>query len=51
MKEKLTKRGEEMGVPNLVDMIADESVGITEEEILPFLEEKGHPALSMDPIL
>jgi acetyl-CoA synthase len=51
MKEKLAKRGEEMGVPNLVDMIADESVGITEEEILPFLQEKGHPALSMDPIL
>ena len=51
MKEKLAKRGEEMGVPNLVDMIADETVGITEEEILPFLQEKGHPALSMDPIL
>jgi len=32
-------------------MIADESVGVTEEEIMPFLEEKGHPAVSMDPIL
>ena len=30
-------------------MIADETVGITEEEIMPFLQEKGHPALSMDP--
>jgi len=24
---------------------------VTEEEILPFLTEKNHPALSMDPIL
>jgi len=49
--ELLKKRAEEMGVPDLPDMIADETVGTTEEEILPFLEEKGHPALSMDPII
>jgi len=40
-----------MGVPDLLDMIADETIGMTEEEILPFLTEKNHPALSMDPIL
>jgi acetyl-CoA synthase len=40
-----------MGEPDLVDKIADETVGITEEEILPFLEEKGHPALSMPPLI
>jgi len=51
IKERLVKRGEELGVPNLIDMIADETVGTTEEEILPFLQEKGHPALSMDPII
>ena len=49
--ERLKKRAEEMGVPNLLDMIADETIGVTEEEILPFLTEKNHPALSMDPIL
>jgi len=32
-------------------MIADETIGSTEEEILPFLQEKGHPALTMEPIL
>jgi acetyl-CoA synthase len=32
-------------------MIADETVGITEEEILPWLEKKGHPALKMDPLI
>jgi len=49
--ERFKARAEEIGVPNLLDMIADETVGITEEEILPFLQEKGHPALTMDPIL
>ena len=34
-----------------VFVLADETVGIAEEEILPWLEEKGHPALSMDPII
>ena len=51
LKERLLKRGEELGYPNFYDMIADETVGITEEEILPFLEKVGHPALSMDPII
>jgi len=32
-------------------MIADETVGTTEEEIMPFLEKMGHPALSMDSII
>jgi len=49
--DRLKARAEEMGVPNLLDMIADETIGVTEEEILPFLQEKGHPAVSMEPIL
>ena len=49
--DRLKARSEEMGVPNLPDMIADETVGITEEEILPFLQEKGHPALTMESML
>lgn len=36
---------------DFVNKIADETVGITEEEILPFLEEKQHPALKMDPMM
>ena len=49
--ERFKARAKEMGVPELLDKVADETVGTTEEEILPFLEEKGHPALTMDPIL
>ena len=37
IKERLFRRSEEIGIPNFIDMIADETVGITEEEILPFL--------------
>jgi acetyl-CoA synthase len=51
IRERLIKRGEELGVPDLVDRIADETVGTTEDEILPFLQEKDHPALKMDPII
>ncbi len=51
LKDRIIKRGKELGVPDLYDKIADETVGITEEEILPWLQEKGHPALSMEPIV
>ncbi len=51
IKERFAKRAEDLGVPDLLDRIADESVGETEEAILPFLEQKQHPALTMDPIL
>ncbi len=47
--ERLVKRLAEVGMS--VDMIADETVGTTEEEILPYLQEKGHPALEMPPII
>jgi acetyl-CoA synthase len=49
--ERLKARAVEMGVPDLLDKIADETIGTTEDEILPFLTEKGHPALTMPPII
>jgi acetyl-CoA synthase len=51
LKEKFEIRAKEAGIPDLLDRIADETVGTTEEEILPFLTEKEHPALTMDPIM
>ena len=45
------ERAQEIGIPDLLERIADESIGTTEEEILPFLTEKNHPALSLDPLL
>ena len=51
IKERLDKRAAEMGVPDLYDKIADETVGTDEESVMAFLEEKDHPALKMDPIV
>ncbi|MBN1369042.1 MAG: CO dehydrogenase/CO-methylating acetyl-CoA synthase complex subunit beta [Dehalococcoidaceae bacterium] len=51
IRERFEERAREIGIPDLLDRIADESVGSTEEEILAFLEEKGHPALSLDPLM
>ena len=51
LKDRLIARAAELGVPDLLDKMADESIGTTEEAILPFLTEKGHPALSLPPIL
>ncbi len=50
LSEQLAKRCEEIGDPDFMSKVADEEVGVTEEEILPWLEEKGHPALTMDPM-
>ncbi len=38
-------------MPDLIDRIADETVGITEADIMPFLKEKDHPALKMESIV
>jgi acetyl-CoA synthase len=51
IKERIVARATELGDPDFYDKIADETVGITEEEILPWLEEKKHPALEMESIL
>jgi len=49
--DRFNARAKEIGIPNLLEMIADETLGVTEEEILPFLQEKGHPALIMESIM
>jgi acetyl-CoA synthase len=51
IRERFNARAMEIGIPDLLDKIADESIGTTEEDILAFLEEKGHPALTMDAIM
>jgi len=51
LREKIDNLGEERGVSGLTDRIADETIGVTEDEIYPFLQEKQHPAVSMDSIV
>jgi len=50
MRDELQAACEREGVPDLLDKIADERVATTVEELLSFLEEKGHPALTMPPL-
>jgi acetyl-CoA synthase len=49
--ERLKKRAEELGVPDLLDKIADETVATTEEEVIAYCTEKGHPAITMESIM
>lgn len=49
---RLNKTASEMlGIENFVDMIADETVTTDPEELLNYLTEKGHPVLSMAPLM
>lgn len=50
MRERLQKRAEEIGLPGLIDKIADETVCTDSEKLLEYLTEVGHPALSMTPL-
>ncbi|MFC1963447.1 acetyl-CoA decarbonylase/synthase complex subunit alpha/beta [Chloroflexota bacterium] len=51
LAEELKEACERAGDPDLLDKIADGTVATTADELLPFLEEKGHPALTMDPLM
>jgi acetyl-CoA synthase len=49
--ERLKKRGEELGMTDFVEMIADETVAATEEEVLEYITARNHPCLSMESLL
>ncbi|MBL7084227.1 MAG: CO dehydrogenase/CO-methylating acetyl-CoA synthase complex subunit beta, partial [Candidatus Aminicenantes bacterium] len=50
LEPQLHELGKQQGLENFVDMIADETVAVTEEEVLKYLTKKNHPALSMPPM-
>jgi acetyl-CoA synthase len=39
--------GRREGIENFLEMIADETVAVTEEEVLAFITRMNHPALTM----
>jgi acetyl-CoA synthase len=51
MAEELKEAAIREGDPDLIDKIADERVATSEEEVLAYLEQTGHPALTMDPLM
>ncbi|MBI2954003.1 MAG: CO dehydrogenase/CO-methylating acetyl-CoA synthase complex subunit beta [Chloroflexi bacterium] len=50
MVEELKAAAEREGVPDLIERIADERSVTTVDELMTFMQEKGHPALEMDPM-
>jgi len=47
LAEVLNARAAEHGIQNFIDMVADETVAATEEQVLEHLTRVNHPALSM----
>jgi acetyl-CoA synthase len=46
----LREIGQREGLNDFFAMIADETVALTEEEVLKYISQKNHPALSMPPL-
>jgi intein/homing endonuclease len=49
--ERLKKRAQEIGEPELAEKIADETTAVTSEELLNFLNKVQHPALKLEPLI
>ena len=50
--ERLNETAKELyGIENFTDMIGDETIAEDPETLYAFLEEKGHPALTMEPMM
>ena len=47
----LSQRAEEMGMSDFLDKIATEENATTEEEVMQWLADVGHPVLEMEPIM
>ena len=52
VRDTLGVRVKEAGLDpdTFFDMIADETTATTEEEVMEYVSQKGHPAMSLDPM-
>jgi len=51
LKDKLKIMAEKLGVPDLIEKIADETIANTEEEIKTWVERVNHPVLTLPPLM
>lgn len=51
LRARLEKCSKEIGDPDFINKIADETIATTVDELLPFLEKVNHPALTMEPMM
>ncbi|MFH1594277.1 MAG: LAGLIDADG family homing endonuclease [Candidatus Omnitrophota bacterium] len=49
--DRLKKRCADLGMPDLFDKIADETNATESEALVKYLTEKGHPAITMEPLM
>ncbi len=47
----IEKRAKELGIEDFLNKIADETTATTEEEVLAYMQQVNHPALSMAPLI
>jgi len=50
LRDDLEKRAKEMGLPDLVDKIADETITTDAGELMEYMAKVNHPALAMPPM-
>ena len=48
---RIKKRCEEIGVPDLLEKIADETITTDAAELVEYLKKVKHPALDMPPLM
>ena len=51
LADQIKARAEELGLEDFYEKIADETVTTTMEELMPWLEAQGHPALKMPSLM
>jgi acetyl-CoA synthase len=51
LADKLKARCQEIGLPDLIDKIADETQATTAEELIVYLEKVKHPVLGLEPLI
>lgn len=49
--DSLNERAREEGIENFLEMVADETVATTEDEVMEYMMKVGHPALEMEPMM
>ncbi len=48
LKYDLDKRFDEQGVPDWYELVADETIAVSADDVRAYMEKVGHPALTMD---
>ena len=51
LSDKLKERSKELGIPDLIEKIADETKATDAAALVEYLEKVNHPALTLPPLM